>query len=394
MPWRHPAAAAQDLPLVFTARLSLSFPVLLSAFPLMTPDFSAKREKETDPVPLRRLWLSDGGITSNFPIHFFDSPIPSRPTFCLNLIDYDAATATSDDDTQRDADKPIAQPQSNLRKASARPAVVPGGDPAPHDKVWGFISMASGNRLPLPPFTAFDAKGASLSSFFFSLLNTARFWSDNQMLIAPGVRDRVVNVALRDDEGGLNLDMPASTIADLNLRGRAAGLLISARYDPAARTDPETGEPNQEIFPRHRWVRFRNFMSAFQDISRRFVLSRRASDQAAMARGEPELKALIAGNKEMKLGYPIPDLAQDYYRTTTQGFENFAIEMGKMTEADPNATFDAPRTFGPNGSTDPVGAAPRPKMHFSLRPLADNDPRAEAATNPAASPAVNPIARS
>ena len=82
-----------DLPLVFAARLSLSFPVLLSAFPLMTPDFSAKKD-DSGLVPLRRLWLSDGGLTSNFPVHFFDSPIPSRPTFCLNLIDYGAATPT------------------------------------------------------------------------------------------------------------------------------------------------------------------------------------------------------------------------------------------------------------------------------------------------------------
>jgi len=51
------------------------------------------------------------------------------------------------------------------------------------------------------------------------------------MLTAPGVRDRVVNIAFRDDEGGLNLDMSPSVISDLDCRGRAAGLLISARFD-------------------------------------------------------------------------------------------------------------------------------------------------------------------
>ena len=65
-----------DLPLVVAARLSLSFPVLLSTVPLWRND------------PLRgpvRHTMSDGGICSNFPIHFFDSLFPSRPTFGLDL---------------------------------------------------------------------------------------------------------------------------------------------------------------------------------------------------------------------------------------------------------------------------------------------------------------------
>lgn len=387
-----------DLPLVFAARLSLSFPVLLSAFPLMTPDFVAKKDA-SGLVPLRRLWLSDGGLTSNFPIHFFDSPIPSRPTFCLNLIDYNASTtnsAASDDGGGRDrtasaeqagraANKAIAEPQSDKRKASSRPDTVPSGDPPPGDEVWGFISMANGNRLPPPPFTAFDAPNAGILPFFNTLLNTARFWSDNQMLIASGVRDRVVNIALRDDEGGLNFDMPAKTIADLDLRGRAAGLLISARYDPEAATDPETNLPNQEIFANHRWVRFRNFMAAFEDISRRFALSRQASDQAAAMRREPPLAQMISGVTDTKLGYPAPPSARDYYQKTTQGLEDFAISMADQTRLNPHATFDMPRS-GPSSTGTPPGAAPRPKMRFRLRPLADNDPCAETAELPQKNP--------
>jgi predicted acylesterase/phospholipase RssA len=391
----------QDLPIVFAARLSLSFPVLLSAFPLMTPDFVAKKDA-SGLVQLRHLWLSDGGLTSNFPIHFFDSPVPSRPTFCLNLIDYNAAAtdaaasgggaehgeAPSAAEAKRTASKPITEPQSDMRKASSRRDTdkMPTGDPPPGDEVWGFISMASGNRLPPPPFTAFDAPNAGILPFFTSLLNTARFWSDNQMLIASGVRDRVVNIALRDDEGGLNLDMPAKTIADLDLRGRAAGLQISARYDPKAAIDPETDLPNQEIFANHRWVRFRNFMAAFEDMSRRFALSRQASDQAATARDEPRVERMIAGDTDVKLGYPAPTSARGYYRSTTQGLEDFAIAMADQTRLNPHATFDMPRTFGPNGASNPPGAAPRPKMRFRLRPLADNDPRAEIAELPQKKP--------
>jgi predicted acylesterase/phospholipase RssA len=373
-----------DLPIVFAARLSLSFPVLLSACPLMTPDF-ASDTTDKNYIPLRRLWLSDGGLTSNFPIHFFDSPVPARPTFCLNLIDYDASTSDEAAPTADDASLPrktIAQPQSPARRGSARPDKIPEGDPLPNDNVWGFISMADGNRLPPPPFTAFDAPDASFLSFFKTLLNTARFWSDNQMLIAPGVRDRVVNIALRDDEGGLNLDMPAKTIADLNRRGRAAGLLISARYDPNMMFDPETDLPNKEIFANHRWVRFRNFMAAFEDISRRFSLSREASDRAATQRHEPLLVEMIEGDTEEKLGYPAPALAREYYQNTTRDLGRLCLSMADATRQNEHATFDTPRAFGPDGITNPAGAAPRPKMRFRLRPLADNDPRAETAELP------------
>jgi predicted acylesterase/phospholipase RssA len=371
----------QDLPIVFGARLSLSFPILLSALPLMTPDF-AKRRSDDRGIPLRRVWYSDGGLTSNFPIHFFDSPIPTRPTFGVNLVDFDAEAPNieADDDGQPetapntpDRNKPIAEPRAGARTAAQRPARAPVGDPAPRDAVWGFVSMAKGNRFAPVPFTSFDdAPGSGVISFAFTLVNTARYWSDNQMLVAPGVRDRVVNVALREDEGGLNLDMSPSVISDLDWRGRAAGLLISARFDPQQQIEPETGNTNEQMFANHRWIRYRNFMASFEDLSRRFAASRRASDDAAAARGESPLADMISGSAKEKLGYPAPVAAHGYYRDVTDDLERLAFEMAAATQKDKNATFDLPG--GRSGA-----AAPRPKMRNRLRPLADNDPRSESA---------------
>jgi predicted acylesterase/phospholipase RssA len=383
----------QDLPVVFGARLSLSFPILLSAVPLLTPDFATRRGRD-EAIPLRTVWFSDGGLTSNFPIHLFDSPIPARPTFCLNLVDFDAevpsAELSDDSDSPDEAafdqpglgqqDKPITRPQAPERTARERPIAPTAADPQPGDKVWGFVSMAKGNRFTPVPFTAFDSgAGSGLLSFAKTLLNTARFWSDNQMLIAPGVRDRVVHVALRDDEGGLNLDMAADVIADLDLRGRAAGLLISARFDPLAPLDPETGEPNEEVFANHRWVRYRNFMAAFEDLSRRFATARRASDEAAADRGEPSLDEMIAGLSATRVGYPAPAAAREYYRAMTDAFEALALDMAARTRTSPEETFDRPRRLG---AKPPAGAAPRPKMRIRLRPMADNDPRGEQADLP------------
>ena len=75
---------AADLPIVFGARMSLSFPFLLSAVPLYAAN--VLRETKDGKFPLERCWFSDGGLASNFPIHFFDTPLPTRPTFAINLV--------------------------------------------------------------------------------------------------------------------------------------------------------------------------------------------------------------------------------------------------------------------------------------------------------------------
>lgn len=74
--------AGENLPVLVGARMSLSFPVLFSAVPLHSID-QANPEK-----PIVPNWFSDGGISSNFPIHFFDGWLPSRPTFGRNLGPY------------------------------------------------------------------------------------------------------------------------------------------------------------------------------------------------------------------------------------------------------------------------------------------------------------------
>lgn len=384
-PGFHRLPAPQDIPIAFGARLSLSFPILLCAFPMWAPDFARKRAPG-EPPSLRRVWFSDGGLTSNFPIHFFDRPLPAHPTFCFNLVAYDAQVSGADGDADGDAsgvaggavEKPIERTQDEARRAARRPDATIAAVPDPDDATWGFLSMADGNRAPPIPFTAFDeAKGLGLGAFLGTLVNTARFWSDNQLLAAPGYRDRVVHVALRDDEGGLNLDMDAKVIADLDRRGRAAGALISTRFDPDATVDPETGGPVKPAFPNHRWVRFRAFMAAVEDLSRRFALSRTSSAEAAAARREPSLEDMIAGTGEVPIGYEPEAAARPYYGRATGLFDGFAADLAAEAAQDSRSTFDVPR--GEDGTLPRRGAAPRPKMTLRPRPVVDNDPLAETA---------------
>lgn len=78
-----------DLPVVVAVRMSLSFPILLSAVPLYAIDWSLKNsntsKKEKQPIVAKRVWFSDGGLSSNMPLHMFDALLPEHPTFAVNL---------------------------------------------------------------------------------------------------------------------------------------------------------------------------------------------------------------------------------------------------------------------------------------------------------------------
>jgi predicted acylesterase/phospholipase RssA len=82
-----PFPSATDLPIVVAARMSMSFPFLFSAIPLYRVAIrDLKAAQNAGPFPIAsKTWFSDGGLSSNMPIHFFDGPIPRWPTFALNL---------------------------------------------------------------------------------------------------------------------------------------------------------------------------------------------------------------------------------------------------------------------------------------------------------------------
>jgi hypothetical protein len=191
-----------DLPVIVGVRLSLSFPLLLSALRLYLPIDSSSATPAGCPVEPVETWMSDGGLASNFPIHFFDSWLPRYPTFGLDLVG------------------------------------APGpGEPDPGRPVFMPASPAD----PLPPHWArVDGVGAFLRQAKDAMQN----WRDNLQSELPGARDRVCQVRLEHGEGGLNLAMDQPTINALMGKGRAAGEEIITRFS----------------WPNHRFTRYLTLM--------------------------------------------------------------------------------------------------------------------------------------
>ncbi|WP_315835876.1 patatin-like phospholipase family protein [Bradyrhizobium prioriisuperbiae] len=185
---------AERLPLVVGARLSLSFPGLICCVPLWARDFAFAEEAERN--KLRRCLFSDGGLSSNFPIHFFDRLLPNTPTFAISIDNFDEARGWA-------------------------------------DRVWLPTSANEGIRIPMQPVDG-------ILGFLVRLIDSAREWQDNLQSILPGYRERIVHIGLKPEEGGLNMAMDEQTVHDLVDYGKQAGEALCDEFDLDA----------------HRWRRF------------------------------------------------------------------------------------------------------------------------------------------
>jgi predicted acylesterase/phospholipase RssA len=285
-----PLPPAADLPVIVATRMSLAFPVLLCAVPLYSVAFGAAaltRERTLEPC-----WFSDGGISSNFPVTLFDSALPRWPTFAIDLEPFPPGRS-------RDADE-------------RRNVSLPASDDAGR----------------LPSFTRFT----SASGFLMAVMNAMQNWNDTTQSVLPGYRDRIVTVFLADDEGGLNLDMPASILHRLKLRGAAAGALIAERFTAPSVLPPGPGAMGWE---NHRWLRFRTALGALQTYLAGFARS-------ASGPLPPDVlyDALIAASDGTPAHhYPLPAEA----RASIAKLVDTAAELGRDLQAVPGVQSDLPR---------------------------------------------------
>jgi Patatin-like phospholipase len=330
-PGFHRLPPARALPILVGARMSLSFPFLLSQVPLYSPQY------RKDTATLKRCLFSDGGLTSNFPIHFFDAPIPSRPTFGINLVP----------DTVTGGEKG-AEPELEARRSPVAVAKDP----------WLNVWMPTTNSTGIQDVALFHeiASGPwAVIDFFMMLFDTARNWGDTELSAMPGYRDRIVHVALADNEGGLNLSMPPETVRAIGERGECAGTLLAARFASHPGKDPKTKKAIRLTWDNHRWIRYRTFMAAFELVGRKFGATWQRSDWPESQQTYPELL-------EEPPSYKLTAPQQRFAAAAT---EKLVDMVGSWTES-----FDHPALRAD-------GRSPRPKPILRVMPPGTSDPRAE-----------------
>jgi predicted acylesterase/phospholipase RssA len=297
----RPFPAPDDLPVVVAARMSLSFPLVVSAVPLRALDMTRKHTREAveavedgrsaaRPLVADVCWFSDGGIASNFPVNFFDTPLPTRPTFAIDLDGFHPDHPRS----PKQADN-VYLPSSNV-----------GG------------LLDTWHRIDPKPGLA------GLTGFVSGIVRTMQNHVDATLTHQPGYRDRIVHVHTARDEGGMNLAMPEHVIDALTLRGQAAGRVLVERFAETPGTDPGLSWDN------HRWVRYRSALTALAAQLERFGSAWRARPEGE--RSYPELVDRAA------------DVGPDGYRFVSDGQRALALTLAELlAEAgDRSETSDTP----------------------------------------------------
>ena len=318
--------AGPQLPVLVATRMSLSFPLLISAVPLHEParhqapvaadavepgragknvadsmeglthgGAAAGTTAASSVARFRRCWFSDGGISSNFPIHLFDAALPRWPTFAINLLYPGHA-------------EEIGQPAPVAGAPGLDHAVVL---PAGNRQHWqrGYRDIAS-------PMAATE-----LTRFLFAIVATMQNWRDLLQARAPGYRDRIVHVALDGNEGGMNLDMPQQVLDRLARKGTLAG----ERFCGFS-------------FENHYWIRWRNAASAYQ----RYTLEvSRTDDSRQQVIAYRAVYASVASGQPAPPSYPLG--AQDK-RRESQALYALMVEQGaRWDDCGPDLTDGAPR---------------------------------------------------
>lgn len=237
-----------DLPVLVAVRMSMNFPILFKAVPLWAVDSEAgpindRRGEQNRPfAPIfRKVWFTDGGVTSNFPIHIFDAPVPTWPTFGVFIEEKSRSNRSTGDLDKR------------------KPFWLPAFHTVGRSEKWMDIKEDS----------IADERSDDLNSGFASYLKavvfTAKDWADHANMRMPGVRDRVVTVYKNGEtNGGLNLKLKPHMITNLGYRnGVAAGRALVQKFltNTTIFNEHLQGTPG---WLDHRWVRLNSYVTALR----------------------------------------------------------------------------------------------------------------------------------
>jgi predicted acylesterase/phospholipase RssA len=370
---------ARHLPIILGVRASMAFPGLYTPLPLwlLRRGRETKSDQPGESVMRYRfdpVLLSDGGISSNFPIHLFDAPVPGRPTFAINLL-YEGDEITGE--------APLDDGASAPTFADSGVIQLRGGDP--DDDAAG-ASLLSTLFMPkrnagmvqlyklLPQGTALGRVGG----FAMRVVEAARTWGDVSLYSLPGMRDRIIHVRLSSQEGGFNLGMDPGTIARLCHKGHLAGAVLALRFDPVRPLDLLNPDRNARLdlnWHNHRFVRLRSLLAAQERLADGFGKGWGNANLPGIAQSQPGLGAILKswGNSVEHDGH---SYFVGYKARLRQGQRG---HLQAMAAALPDLVNIMPMRF--KSATVSAGVdAPNPPIQLRQLPAGD-DPLARA--NPA-----------
>lgn len=266
--------ARDDLPLIVAARMSMSFPLFFSSVPLYAMPLGIREQLDSDPgfkyAPkhddLIPHWFSDGGIASNFPIHFFDAWLPRHPTFGITLR-YLPSFLFGRDRTpeERLAAEHYRQSMGIAADAKMRPlgrrlaAVM--SDESPRARASDeHVVVLPRAQDSVPPEWSYIATpraenpgAGAVPNFLWAVIGSMQNYRDNLQAALPSYRERVAQVRLKPNEGGFNLDMDEALISRIVAKGRLAGEKLDTEF----------------VDKHHKWVRLLVLVSELEQGFRR-----------------------------------------------------------------------------------------------------------------------------
>ena len=242
---------AKNFPVLLAARMSMSFPLLFSAVPLWAIDHEARPGESM----VACCWFSDGGLSSNFPIHLFDGLVPLWPTFGIDLL--------------------------KERKTKVLPQKYEEGC----EERWNHFARE-------------DVPVKRLGGYLTALVHTMQSWNDNALARMPGVRDRVARVSLDSGEGGLNVNMTKPQIEAIARHGLCAAQALVQQFAAPTVDGAQTPGWNE-----HRWIRFNVLLKMIR--ARAFGLANALSLKGPHVTGLGEVLDDLARARDAA-GHPAP----------------------------------------------------------------------------------------
>jgi predicted acylesterase/phospholipase RssA len=270
------------LPVIVAVRMSMNFPVLFKAMPLWAIDSEAKArnpDKGAAYPEFRKVWFSDGGVTSNFPIHIFDSPVPAWPTFGVFITDESRGTFYQR--LAKAQGQAITKPKGlkffpRFRWGEQKVQDKGGGTSVEQPMRTDLTNFHTSGRSEKWQLGADDpdyknmtrSKGNGFTDFLWNIVDSAKDWADNANMRMPGTRDRVVTIFHNGlTNGGLNLKLEPDSIRELgNVNGVEAGKRLVEKFVESAlnTSGKQTELAGSKGWLDHRWVRFNTYVIALK----------------------------------------------------------------------------------------------------------------------------------